>query len=121
MLPERLAGDTNYGSAAMLGWLVGEKNMEPHFPVWEKSVRTDGIFSNRDFLWNEEVDEYRCPAYKTLRCDRRKFKMPHTRITKANTIFYKASSPDCAACPMELNCYPNMPHRKIARSLHENA
>lgn len=121
ILPERLVGDTNYGSAAMLGWLVEEKQIEPHVPVWEKSVRSDGTFSNRDFAWNEEANEYRCPADKALRCDRRQFKIPRTRITKANTILYKASTRECATCPMKPNCCPNVPHRKIARSLHENA
>lgn len=33
--PERLVGDTN-GSAAMLGWLVDEKGIEPHVPVFDK-------------------------------------------------------------------------------------
>ena len=28
--PERLIGDTNYGTAAMLGWMVDEKQIEPH-------------------------------------------------------------------------------------------
>jgi transposase len=34
MKPARLVGDTNYGSAAMLGWLVDEKRIAPHIPVW---------------------------------------------------------------------------------------
>lgn len=121
ILPERLVGDTNYGTATMLGWLVEEKQIEPHVPVWEKSARTDGTFSNRDFVWDEEANEYRCPADKALRCDRRQFKIPRTRITKADTILYKASARDCAVCPMKSECCPNVPHRKIARSLHENA
>ena len=28
--PERVVGDTNYGSAAMLGWLVDKKQIAPH-------------------------------------------------------------------------------------------
>jgi hypothetical protein len=121
ILPERLVGDTNYGSAAMLGWLVEEKQIEPHVPVWDKSVRTDGTFSRSDFTWNEEANEYRCPADKALRCDRRPFKNPRTRITKADAIVYRASLLDCAACPMKADCCPNESTRKIARSLHENA
>lgn len=119
--PQRLVGDTSYGSAAMLGWLVEEKQIEPHVPVWEKSVRTDGTYSRCDFEWNEEANEYRCPANKPLRCDWRQFKKPRTRITKADTIIYKASAYDCAACPMKANCCPNTSSRKIARSLHEKA
>lgn len=32
--PRRLVGDTNYGVAAMLEWLVNEKRIAPHVPVW---------------------------------------------------------------------------------------
>src|SRR6058998_1488101 len=43
--PERLAADTAYGTGKFLGWLVKEKKIIPHIPVWEKSNRQDGIFS----------------------------------------------------------------------------
>jgi len=35
--PKRLMGDTAYGSAPMLEYLVNEKDIEPHIRVWEKS------------------------------------------------------------------------------------
>jgi hypothetical protein len=31
-----LDGDTGYGSADMLGWLVQERGIEPHVPVFDK-------------------------------------------------------------------------------------
>ena len=34
---ERLAGDTAYGAAEMLGWLVEDQGIEPHIPVIDKS------------------------------------------------------------------------------------
>ena len=34
--PERLAGDTAYGAAAMLNWLVEEKGIAPHIPVFDR-------------------------------------------------------------------------------------
>ena len=40
--PSRLAADTGYGSAEMLAWLVDERGIEPHIPVFDKSQRTDG-------------------------------------------------------------------------------
>jgi hypothetical protein len=55
MKPSRFVGDTNYGSAAMLGWLVDEKQIEPHVPVWDKSNRQDGTFSTSDFIWDEQA------------------------------------------------------------------
>ncbi len=43
MYPERLIGNTAYGSAEMLNWLVHDRGIEPHIPVYDKSQRTDGI------------------------------------------------------------------------------
>jgi transposase len=119
--PERLVGDTNYGSAAMLGWLVDEKQIEPHVPVFDKSERTDGTLSRSDFTWNEEADEYRCPEGHALRNNWRPFKKPRDRVTKADTIIYRSSQLDCAACPRKERCCPNTEFRKITRSVHENA
>ena len=45
--PKRLAADTAYGTGKFLGWLVKDKTITPHIPVWEKSDREDGIFSAR--------------------------------------------------------------------------
>src|SRR5471032_3130444 len=51
--PSRLAADTGYGSAEMLGWLVDERAIEPHIPVFDKSERTDGTFSRADFVYDQ--------------------------------------------------------------------
>ena len=42
LYPARLLGDSAYGSAEMLGWLVYEQGIEPHVPVFDKSARRDG-------------------------------------------------------------------------------
>jgi transposase len=121
LTPERLIGDTAYGAAPMLAWMVEEKAIEPHVPVWDKTERKDGTFSRSDFEWNEQANEYRCPAGHALRSQRRPFKTPRTGITKADTILYRSSQLDCATCPMKVHCCPNTPVRKIARSLYEAA
>ena len=41
LTPGRLIGDTAYGTAPMLAWMVEEKNIEPHVPVWDKTERKD--------------------------------------------------------------------------------
>ena len=119
--PTHLIGDTAYGTAEMLGWMVEEKAIEPHVPVWDKAERTDGTFSRTDFEWHEQDNEYRCPAGKALRCDRRKFTVPRSGVTKADTIIYRASANDCKGCPLKMQCCPNTPMRKIARQLNESA
>lgn len=119
--PERLMGDTAYGSADMLGYLVNEKHIEPHVPIWDKSNRDDGSYSISDFIWEGTEDRYRCPFGKLLERSRRAFKTPRSGITKANTIIYRACKHDCDACEGKSHCCPNTPHRKIARSLYEDA
>jgi transposase len=119
--PNRLVGDSNYGSAAMVGWLVDEKQIEPHVPVVDKSERDDGTFSRSDFQWDETANEYRCPAGKVLRSNWRPFKEPRTHVTKADTIIYRSSQSDCKACAMKADCCPTTPRRNVPRSIHEPA
>jgi hypothetical protein len=119
--PQRLIGDTNYGTAEILGWMVDEKQIEPHVSVWDKTQRNDETLSSSDFEWNEKANEYRCPQGQPLRSEWRIFQRPRTRITKANTIIYHASQAACSKCPMKSRCCPNTPTRKIARSVHESA
>ena len=119
--PQRLIGDMAYGNAELLGWMVNDKGIEPHVPVWDRTQRDDGTLSSTDFEWNEQADEYRCPQGKALRKQRRTFKNLRTHITKAGTIIYRARQSDCANCPMKAHCCPNTPMRKIARSVHESA
>src|SRR5689334_4320253 len=64
--PERLASDTAYGSAEMLNWLVEERQIVPHIPVIDKSVRRDGTFARGDFRYDQASDTYTCPAGRTL-------------------------------------------------------
>src|SRR5437773_5498453 len=119
--PKRLIGDTAYGSAEMLNWLVHERGLEPHIPVFDKSQRTDGTFSREDFTYDHASDAYRCPAGKTLQHYRRQFTTPRTGVMKDNSIRYRASKRDCEACPLKPHCCPNAPARKITRSIYEGA
>ncbi|TIY12062.1 MAG: hypothetical protein E5V16_01460, partial [Mesorhizobium sp.] len=41
----QLIADTGYGSAEMLDWLVHERGIERHIPVFDHSKRKDGTFS----------------------------------------------------------------------------
>lgn len=119
--PDRLVGDTAYGTAPMLGWMVQDKGIAPHVPVWDRSGRKDGTLPSSEFVWNEQANEYRCPQGHALLSDRRQFTKPRDRITKADTILYSASQHDCTGCPMKQQCCPNMPNRRITRSVHERS
>lgn len=39
---KRRMGDTVYGTAGLLAWMVNDQGIEPHVPVWEKAERRDG-------------------------------------------------------------------------------
>lgn len=111
--PHRLVGDTAYGTASLLGWMVDDKQIEPHVPVWDKSVRQDASLSRSDFTYDPDEDCYRCPNGALLRTT--------GQATADGTLLYRASKFDCDSCGLKLVCCPNTPARKIPRSIHEAA
>ena len=112
--PARLLGDSAYGSAEMLGWLVYERGIEPHVTVFDKSARKDGTFSREDFNYDAAGDVYVCPGGKTLTTT-------GTRVNDGATLLYRASKTDCDACALKLRCCPKEAARKVPRSIHEGA
>jgi transposase len=119
--PARLAADTGYGSAENLAWLVHEKGIEPHIPVFDKSARTDGTFERSAFTYDQENDSYICPGGKRLRPRNRNFASPRSNADQDGFIRYRARQQDCTNCELRQRCTPNMPARKIMRSIHEGA
>jgi transposase len=112
--PQRLAGDTAYGAAPMLNWLVEEKQIAPHIPVFDRSKREDGTFSRGDFRYDEATDTYTCPAGNPLSTS-------GTVVNDGTTLLYLASTRDCAACPLKARCCPKTPFRRVPRSIYERA
>jgi transposase len=119
--PDYLTADSAYGSAESLAWLVKQKKITPHIPVFDKSTRTDGTFSRADFTFDPERDRYTCPAGKELVQFRRTYATPRTGITAEGTRLYRASKRDCDVCDLKSRCCPNAAARKIPRDLNENA
>ena len=119
--PGKLVADTAYGSAETLGWLVKSEGIEPHIPVIDKSKRKDGTFSREDFAYDRETDSYTCPGGKTLLPSRRAFQTIRPAPKDDSFIRYRAAKADCDACPLKPGCCPNMPARKVTRSIHEDA
>jgi len=119
--PERLVADAAYGSAANLAWLVEAKSIEPHIPVFDKSSRNDGSFERSDFIYDHDDDSYICPGGNRLRRSSRNFSTPRTGVDKDGSIRYRARQQDCQSCTFRQRCTPNMPARKVTRSIHEGA
>ena len=124
LYPERLIADSAYGSAPMLGWLVEERGIEPHIPVFDKSGRSDGTLERADFAYDRHADVYVCPAGKTLRQFHRPpdaYATPRSGVDAEGMMRYRASKRDCDVCPLKPRCCPGQPQRKIMRSIHEGA
>src|SRR5580692_7569622 len=119
--PERLAADAGYGSAENLAWLVHERGIEPHIPVFDKSQRTDGTFSRDDFTYDHKRDRYICPAGKELRQRQKIYRVSRPFVDENGMTRYRASKLDCQACSLKPQCCPNAPARKVPRSIHEGA
>src|SRR5215470_1081792 len=119
--PERLAGDAGYGSAENLAWLVHERGIEPHIPVFDKSQRNDGTFSREDFVYHHTRNCYICPAGKELRQRQRTYRVARSLVDEDGMMRYRASKLDCEGCSLKPRCCPNTPARKIPRSIHEGA
>ena len=113
LYPARLLGDSAYGSAEMLGWLVYEHGIEPHVTVLDKSTRQDGTFSRDDFTYDHVGDVYYCPAGKMLTTT-------GSTVDEA-TLRYRASKYDCQACRLKGRCCPKEPARYVPRSIYEGA
>jgi len=69
--PQRVSADSAYGSAEILAWMVEEKGIAPHVPVWDKSERADGSFSRAEFVFDAASNTDTCPGGKTLQQYRR--------------------------------------------------
>ena len=119
--PQRLSADSAYGSAEILAWMVDEKNIAPHVPVWDKGERKDGTFSRSDFLFDAVSNTYTCPGGKILQQYRRPFTIPRAGVTKDKMRLYRASQSDCEACALKARCCPGQLRRKVPRSVHEEA
>jgi len=113
LYPAKVMGDSAYGSAEMLGWLVYEHGIEPHVTVFDKSVRKDGTFSREDFTYDHAGDIYYCPGGKMLTTT--------GSLLDGTTLRYRASRYDCQACCLKPRCCPKEPARYVPRSIHEGA
>jgi Transposase DDE domain len=114
LYPARLMGDSAYGSAEMLGWLVYEHGIEPHLTVFDKSARTDGTFSRDDFTYDHEHDVYYCPGGTAL-------VTTGSPVNDGATMPYRTLRHECAGCALKPRCCPSTPARKVPRSIHEGA
>ena len=117
---KKLIGDTAYGTAEFLAWMVEAEGIEPHVPVWDKGDSKPDRFGRSDFTYDGASDSYTCPGGKQLLRSRRNYSKPRNPIHKDGFSRYLASKLDCSGCKLKSQCCPNTSVRKIMRSQHEN-
>lgn len=108
--PQRLAGDTAYGSGKTLKSLM-DRGIEPHIPVWDKSGETKGKYTKADFTYDRERDLYICPGGKALTST--------GHVDQGRILAYRASTRDCAGCALKPRC-TSAPARKVSRDIDED-
>jgi len=102
--PQRLAADTGYGDAANLAWLVHERGIEPHIPVFDHARRRTDSFQRTAFRYDHRNDLYVCPGRKHLVQHRRDYASPRPHVDKDGFMRYRASQHDCQSCALKPQC-----------------
>jgi hypothetical protein len=108
--PRRLVGDTAYGAARLLKWLV-DRCITPHIPVWDKSARSDGTFSRADFIFDHERNVYICPGGAELTST--------GNVDQRRSVYYRAKKSDCSTCALKPKCTTAIV-RKVTRDIDED-
>src|SRR5260370_2439582 len=94
-----------------LGVGLGEEIM-PYFSGWERSERTDGMFTSTAFAYDAECNVYICPKGLPLRTS--------GTVHDGRVRNYLSQPGDCRACELKARC-TRAPFRKIARDINEEA
>ncbi len=93
--PQSLGADKAYGSGEFLAWLL-ERDIAPHIRVIDRTRQNAQYFTRDDFVFESEINAYRCPAGKLL---------AYRGIGRTSRVYtYNASPKDCAACPLKARC-----------------
>ena len=106
---------------SMVGWLVDERGIEPHVNLIDKSGarRTElSPASQLHIRYRNATSHGSVPEVCELRKYRRAFSAPREGVAKDGAIRYRAAQYDCDACALKPKCCPNVPARKIARSVY---
>src|SRR5262245_17341020 len=107
--PKRAVGDTTYGTVENIRALE-DAGIRAYVPLADFDKRTP-FFGQKDFRYDAERDEYRCPADRAL--SRRK--ADYT----VEAVRYRAEAATCNACALKARCTPGRTGRTVTRSFHE--
>ena len=71
-------------------WLARRCDITPHIPVWENANRVDGTFSRRDFIFDNEKNEYRARTVRPPQPPARCTMAAQSSIGRASSIAIRA-------------------------------
>ena len=97
--PKRLAADTAYGTGKFLGWLVKEKKITPHIPVWDKSDARGRHVLALGLPLGQAARRLHLPQRQAAA----EPAAPCTTVARCSTAPRKR---DCDVCPLKAKCCP---------------
>jgi hypothetical protein len=103
---QKLIGDTAYGTAEFLSWMVEEADIEPHVPVWDRGDAKPDRFGRSDYHYDAETDSYTCPGGKLLMRSRRNYSKPRNPVCKDEFSRHLGTKRDCPVFTGPLQCLP---------------
>jgi IS5 family transposase len=102
-----LVADRGYGTVEMYCRLV-EQGVRPHIaPMQTAGHKSDGLFTQDDFRYDEEADVYICPIGQHLK--------PRRVHQRRQMTDYVADKKICAQCPLRSECTRSKLGRSVAR------
>jgi transposase len=107
--PQQVTGDTTYGTVENIVALE-DAGIQAFFPLPDFDRRTS-FFGRDQFVFDAEVDSYRCPGNQTLRFRKAK----HTDRVR----IYQASAASCNTSALQAQCTTSTNGRLIKRSFDE--
>lgn len=87
-----------------------DEGIIPYVPKAKRSwSKAKGFYGRSEFIYNEEADEYRCPAGESL--------PRQTKMHEGNKIMYRYWSKNCSSCELKPKCTVGK-ERRVTRWEH---
>jgi len=105
---EEISADKGYCSGKNLRALE-QREIKAFIPTQEY-VNRNGKINSKEFIYNEEKDQYVCPKGKELAF--------YSYEKKKQLKRYRAGEKDCLGCPMKQECCPDGKRRSVSRTIY---
>jgi transposase len=107
--PQQVTGDTTYGTTENIVALE-DAGIRAYVPLPDFGSRRPAFFSQTDFTYDPERDEYRCPQQHPLKRETAKY--------SEEVVVYRARATTCNTCPVKTKCTESEHGRIVHRSFY---